>query len=188
MEQETEDEATPSDRELPSPSNSENLPSRPRRRALPDPGEGCVLEHGENLSREELVEQTGIDAIAHSEILNKPITPDDAADLEALEAKRMEMLATAKKFANTAMAMLEERREAKELMESFLKREREAVDSLQKAKKLREQWESMMGDAHMEADMIRRDAIAPRKITFATPSDQQRSQLQRKTCRRLRRF
>ncbi|KAK1694648.1 hypothetical protein QYE76_011345 [Lolium multiflorum] len=82
------------------------------------------------------------------------------------------MLATAKKFANTAMAMLEERQEAEEVMESFLKREREAEDSLQKAKKLQEQWESMMGDAHKEADRIRREAIVPRKINFATPTDQ----------------
>ncbi|KAK1607598.1 hypothetical protein QYE76_031271 [Lolium multiflorum] len=58
-------------------------------------------------------------------------------------------------------------------MDGFLKREREAVDSLQKAKKLREHWESMIKDAHKDANKIRRDAIGPRKITFASPSDQQ---------------
>ena len=147
----------------------ETPPSRSRHRAAQDSGEG----HGEYLSPEELVEQAGINAIAHSAILNKPITPDDAADPEALEAKRQEMLATAKRFSNTAMAMLEERKEAESVMNNFLKREREAVESLQKAKQLREQWESMMGDAQKEADRIRREAIGPRKINFATPTDHQ---------------
>ena len=83
------------------------------------------------------------------------------------------MLVTAKRFSNTAMAMLEERKEAESVMNNFLKREREAVESLQKAKQLREQWESMMGDAQKEADRIRREAIGPRKINFATPTNHQ---------------
>jgi hypothetical protein len=41
------------------------------------------------------------------------------------------MLATAKVFANTAVAMLEERQEAEEVLESFRKREREAVEYLE---------------------------------------------------------
>jgi hypothetical protein len=125
------------------------------------------------MSADELVEQPGRGAIAHSEILNKPITPDDAADHEALEAKRKEMLATAKVFANTAAAMLEERQEAGKLMEKFLKREHEATTCLVEAKKLRAQWETMMADADKEADRIRREAIGPRKINFSTPSNQQ---------------
>jgi hypothetical protein len=83
------------------------------------------------------------------------------------------MLATAKVFANTAAAMLEERQEAGELMEKFLKREREATTCLAEAKKLRAQWETMMADTDKEADRIRREAIGPRKINFATPSNQQ---------------
>jgi hypothetical protein len=31
----------------------------------------------------------------------------------------------------------------------------------------------MMGDAHKEADRIRREAVIPRKINFASPTDQQ---------------
>jgi vacuolar-type H+-ATPase subunit I/STV1 len=89
------------------------------------------------LSPEELVEQAGMDAIAHSEILNKTITLDDAADLEALEAKRQEMLATAKKFATTAAAMLDERKEAAHFVDNFLKREHEVDESLEKFKQLR---------------------------------------------------
>jgi hypothetical protein len=91
------------------------------------------------------------------------------------------MLATAKRISTTAAAMLEERHEAQEVMDGFLQREREAVDSLQKAKKLREHWESMMKDAQKEADKIRQDAISPRKITFAIPLISNLSQLQRKT-------
>jgi hypothetical protein len=83
------------------------------------------------------------------------------------------MLATAKKFANTAMAMLDERKEAETIMNNFLKREREAVQSLEQAKKLRKHWESKMSEAQKDADRIRREAITPRKITFATPTEQQ---------------
>jgi hypothetical protein len=57
--------------------------------------------------------------VAQPDVLNKPITPGDAADPEALEATRKEMLATAKKFANTAAAILDERAEAANLMDRF---------------------------------------------------------------------
>jgi hypothetical protein len=119
------------------------------------------------------VEQAGRGAIAHSEILNKPITLENTADPEALEKTRKEMLAVAKAFATTANAMLEERQEAEGIMESFLKREREAAKHLQEAKKLRRQWEATMELANQEADRIRREAIGPRKIKFATPTNQQ---------------
>ncbi|KAK1670224.1 hypothetical protein QYE76_058383 [Lolium multiflorum] len=79
------------------------------------------------------------------------------------------MLATVKKISTTAVAMLEERQEAQEVMDNFRQREREAVESLQKTKKLREHWEAKI----READRIRREAIGPRKITFATPSNLQ---------------
>ncbi|KAK1666482.1 hypothetical protein QYE76_054641 [Lolium multiflorum] len=118
--QEAEDENTPSDL---GPSNAGSPLSRER-------------PHKEVLSPEEIVEQAGMDAIAHSAILNKPITPDNAADLEALEAKRKEMLATAKK-------------------------------------QLQKHWEAKMSHAQAEVDRIRREAIPPRKITFATPTEQQ---------------
>jgi hypothetical protein len=58
-------------------------------------------------------------------------------------------------------------------MENFLKREREAATCLADAKKLRAQWETMMDGADKAADRIRREAIGPRKINFATPSNQQ---------------
>jgi ribosomal protein S15P/S13E len=139
------------------------------------------LESGEDnfsgdkdyLTPKELVEQAGIGALVHTEVLNKPITPEEAADPVALEATRREMLATAKKISTTAAAMLEERQEAQEVMDGFRQREREVVNYLHKAKKLREHWESMIKDAHKEADKIRRDAISPHKITFATPSNLQ---------------
>ncbi|KAK1616930.1 hypothetical protein QYE76_022447 [Lolium multiflorum] len=83
------------------------------------------------------------------------------------------MLATAMRFANTAMAMLDERKEAESVMNNFLKREREAVESLEQAKKLRKHWEAKMSEAQKDADRIRQEAITPRKITFATPTDQQ---------------
>ncbi|XP_071685452.1 uncharacterized protein [Lolium perenne] len=164
LEKGTDEETTPSDPMQAGPSDYET-PQRMRFR--------IVQEFEEHLSAEELVEQAGIGAITHAEILNKPITPDDAADPEALEAPRMEMLGTARRIANTAMGMLEERSEAEKVMQNFLQREREAVDSLHKAKKLCEHWESMMGDAHKEADRIRWEAVTPPKINFATPTDQQ---------------
>ena len=82
------------------------------------------------------------------------------------------MLGTARRIANTAMAMLEERREAEEVMQNFLKREREAAECLQEAKALRRQWKGIIDDAEAEADRIRREAIGTRKINFVTPIDQ----------------
>jgi hypothetical protein len=90
----------------------------------------------EVLSPEELVQHAGMDAIAHSAILNKPITPEEAADPEALEAKRQEMLATAQKIARTAAAMLDERKEAAQFVEGFQQRELEVDQQLVKVKEL----------------------------------------------------
>nr|XP_051229488.1 uncharacterized protein LOC127347329 [Lolium perenne] len=155
--QEEEDENSQSD---PQPSHAGSPLSRER---------PCK----EVLSPEELVEHAGMDAIAHSEILNKPITPDDAADPEALEAKRQEMLATTNKFATTAAAMLDERKEAAHFLDNFLKRERQVDESMEKFKQLRKHWEDKVTELQQEADKIRREAIPPRKITFATPTEQQ---------------
>ncbi|KAK1670039.1 hypothetical protein QYE76_058198 [Lolium multiflorum] len=154
---ESEDEITHSD---PQPSHAGSPLSRER-------------PHKEVLSPEELVEQAGMDAIAHSDILNKPITPEDAANAEVLEAKRQEMLATAKKFATTAAAMLDERKEAANFVDNFLQRECQVDESLAKVKQLRKHWEDKITEAQQEADRIRREAVAPRKITFATPTEQQ---------------
>jgi hypothetical protein len=137
LEQGTVKETTPSDPMEVGPSDYES-PQRVRFRIMQESGEGRIPGNEEHLSAEVLVEQAGIGAITHAEILNKTITPDDAADPEALEAARMEMLGIARRIANTAMAMLEERSEAEKVMQNFLQREREAVDSLQKAKQLRE--------------------------------------------------
>ncbi|KAK1695602.1 hypothetical protein QYE76_012299 [Lolium multiflorum] len=134
--------------------------------------ESAQPKQKEVLSPEELVEHAGFDAIAHSDILNKPITPEDATDAEALEAKRQEMLATAKKFVTTAAAMLDERKEAAHFVDNFLKRERQVDESLEKVKQLRKHWEDKITDPQQEADRIRREAVAPRKITFATPTEQ----------------
>jgi hypothetical protein len=79
------------------------------------------------LSIEELARQAGRGAIANLEILTKPITPEDATDPAALEAKRKELLATAERFANTAVVMLEERQDAEEVMTKFLERERQVI-------------------------------------------------------------
>ena len=53
LEQGTDVEATPTDAGTAGPSNSET-PPRMRYRVVPDPGEGRVLEHEEDLSIEEL--------------------------------------------------------------------------------------------------------------------------------------
>ncbi|KAK1686387.1 hypothetical protein QYE76_047235 [Lolium multiflorum] len=127
----------------------------------------------EILSPEELVEQAGMDAIGHSAILNKPITPEEAADPEALEAKRQEMLATAQKIARTAAAMLDERKEAAQFVEGFQQRELEVDQQLVKVKELQQHWRDKVTELQQEVDQIRREAIPPRKITFATPTEQQ---------------
>ncbi|KAK1643138.1 hypothetical protein QYE76_060943 [Lolium multiflorum] len=117
-----------------------------------------------------MVAQAGMDAVYRSDILNKPITPED---IEALEAKRVELLATAKKFKNTAAAMLEERKHAAVFVEDFIQREQEVDEGLAKVKELRKHWEDKIVEAHQEVEKVRREMIAPRKITFATPTEQQ---------------
>ncbi|KAK1661039.1 hypothetical protein QYE76_049198 [Lolium multiflorum] len=117
-----------------------------------------------------MVAQAGMDAVYRSDILNKPITPED---VEALEAKRVELLATAKKFKNTAAAMLEERKHAAVFVEDFIQREQEVDEGLAKVKELRKHWEDKIVEAHQEVEKVRRELIVPRKITFATPTEQQ---------------
>ncbi|KAK1601230.1 hypothetical protein QYE76_016758 [Lolium multiflorum] len=112
------------------------------------------------LSPEEMVAQAGMDAVYRSDILNKPITPED---IEALEAKRVELLATAKKFKNTAAAMLEERKHAAVFVEDFIQREQEVDEGLAKVKELRKHWEDKIVEAHQEVEKVRREMIAPQK-------------------------
>ncbi|KAK1648251.1 hypothetical protein QYE76_066056 [Lolium multiflorum] len=154
--QETEDEASNSD---PGPSNVRSPLDRTRPRK-------------DVLSPEEMVEQARMDLVAKSDILNKPITPEEAADPEALEAKRQEMLATAQKFAKTA-AMLEERTIAANFVDHFQKKDREVDESLEKVRQLEKHWEAKVKFVQEEEARIRREAILPRKITFATPTEQQ---------------
>jgi hypothetical protein len=155
--QEREDENTTSD---PGPSNVGSPLDRER-----------PLE--DVLSPEEIVAQARMDLVAKSDVLNKPITPGDAADPEALEATRKEMLATAKKFANTAAAILDEREEAAHIMDRFERQDREITATLEQVKSMRKEWEVKMTYAEAEADRIVREAIPPRRINFATPVEQQ---------------
>ncbi|KAK1680767.1 hypothetical protein QYE76_041615 [Lolium multiflorum] len=155
--QETEDEDSTPD---PEPSNAGSPLSRER------PGKAI-------LSPEEMVEQARMDLVAQSDILNSPITPESAADLEALEARRKQMLATAKKFADTAAAMLDERTEAANFVAHFKKKDQEIDESLAQVRKLEEHWEAKVKFVAEEEARIRREAIPPRRITFATPTEQQ---------------
>ncbi|KAK1663356.1 hypothetical protein QYE76_051515 [Lolium multiflorum] len=152
----TEDEA----------SNSSPGPSNVRPPLGPQP-------HRDVLSPEEIVEQARMDLVAKSDILNKPITPEEAADPEALEAKRQEMLATAQKFARTAAAMAEERTLAANFVDYSLKKDREVDEMMATAKGLRLEWQKRLDSLQAEADRIAREAIPPRRITFATPTEQQ---------------
>ncbi|KAK1610135.1 hypothetical protein QYE76_033808 [Lolium multiflorum] len=158
----SEEAGTQSD---PQPSHHGSPMSRERPRR--DPSSESLL------SPEEIVAQARMDLVAKSDVLNKPITPGDAADPEALEATRKEMLATAKKFANTAAAILDEREEAAQIMDRFERQDREITATLEQVKSMRKEWEVKMTYAQAEADRIVREAIPPRRITFATPAEQQ---------------
>ncbi|KAK1614353.1 hypothetical protein QYE76_019870 [Lolium multiflorum] len=83
------------------------------------------------------------------------------------------MLATAKKLANTAAAIMDERAEAANLMDRFERQDREIADTLEHVKSMRQEWEVKMTYAQAEADRIVREAIPPRRINFATPAEQQ---------------
>ncbi|KAK1695549.1 hypothetical protein QYE76_012246 [Lolium multiflorum] len=82
------------------------------------------------------------------------------------------MLATAQKFAKTAAAMLEERTLAN-FVDYSLKKDREVDEMMATAKGLRKEWEKRLAAQQAEADRIAREAIPPRRITFATPTEQQ---------------
>ncbi|KAK1652093.1 hypothetical protein QYE76_069898 [Lolium multiflorum] len=69
--------------------------------------------------------------------------------------------------------MLDERKEAAHFMENFHQRELEVDEQLVKVKELQQHWKDKVTELQREADKIRRDAIPPRKITFATPTEQQ---------------
>ncbi|KAK1667585.1 hypothetical protein QYE76_055744 [Lolium multiflorum] len=83
------------------------------------------------------------------------------------------MLATAQKFAKTAAAMLEERTIAANFVDHFQKKDREVDESLEKVRQLEKHWEAKVKFVQEEEARIRREAILPRKITFATPTEQQ---------------
>jgi DNA-binding MarR family transcriptional regulator len=83
-----------------------------------------------------LAGQDGED-IVRPEILTKPIIAEEAADPEALEAKRQELLAEAEKLTKTAATMLAERAEAKELIEVVGDQERRTTQYLQLASELK---------------------------------------------------
>jgi hypothetical protein len=171
-EQGPDPEETPSNAGILGPSNPDT-PPRVRPRIAVEPGQGRGLDFGEEMTIEELARAAGQGGIAHSEILTKPITPGEAADPEALEAKRKELLATNEKFANTAVVMLEERQDAKELMELVGDQERRTIEYLQKARALKDRWETIVSDANKEAKRIRQEAIRPRRIDFDSPTNHQ---------------
>ncbi|KAK1600794.1 hypothetical protein QYE76_017727 [Lolium multiflorum] len=127
---------------------------RPRRDPTPE----------DHLSTEDMIAQAAMDAAYPLDVLNTPITPDD---VEALEAKRLELLATAKKI--TAAAILEERKDAEIFVSGYIQREKEVDEGLVKVKELRKHWEDKIVEAHHEVEKLRRDMITPRRITFATP-------------------
>ncbi|KAK1670137.1 hypothetical protein QYE76_058296 [Lolium multiflorum] len=69
--------------------------------------------------------------------------------------------------------MLDERKEATHFVENFHQRELEVDEQLVKVKELQQHWKDKVTELQQEADKIRREAIPPRKITFATPTEQQ---------------
>ncbi|KAK1627687.1 hypothetical protein QYE76_002002 [Lolium multiflorum] len=127
----------------PQPSHHGSPMSRERPRR--DPSSESLL------SPEEIVAQAPMDLVAKSDVLNKPTTPDDAADPEALEATRKEMLATAKKFANTAAAILDEREEAAQIMDRFERQDREITATLEQVKSMRKEWEDHLRNPYRTA-------------------------------------
>ncbi|KAK1632276.1 hypothetical protein QYE76_006591 [Lolium multiflorum] len=111
--------------------------------------------------------------VAARAVLNTPITPGDAADLEALETARKEMLATAKRLADTEAALKVGRADHAAWLENFDRQDREITATLEQVKNMRAEWEVKMIYAQAEADRIVREAIPPRRIPFNTPADHQ---------------
>ncbi|KAK1619547.1 hypothetical protein QYE76_025064 [Lolium multiflorum] len=108
--------------------------------------------------------------VAARAVLNTPITPGHAADLEALETARKEMLATAKRLADAEAALKIGRADHAAWLENFDRQDREITNTLEHVKSMRAEWEVKMTYAQAEADRIVREAIPPRRIAFNTPA------------------
>jgi phosphoenolpyruvate-protein kinase (PTS system EI component) len=111
------------------------------------------------------------------EILTTPITPEVAADLEALEGKRKQLLAESNKIFKVTASVLEDKMETERLYEQAKENEHLAEKELVRACRRMED-HSQRNPRGSEADA--REAIRPRNINFdsaarpkplATPKD-----------------
>jgi hypothetical protein len=98
--------------------DSDSKKTPPNAAAPGSSNQGSDLGFGEGIPMEELTRIAGKNGknITYVEVLTMPITTEEAADPEALEAKRKQMLVEAQKVVKAATTVLADKMETDEMM------------------------------------------------------------------------
>jgi hypothetical protein len=104
--------------------------------------------------------------INQKEILTKPITAEEAADPEALEARQKELLAESENIVRITTSVPQDKMETDIIYKCALENERSIEEDLAKARELAEKSKTTVKKTQEEARKLRRDAIRPRNINF----------------------
>jgi hypothetical protein len=145
-------EKTPPRAKIPDSTQPE-APLRVRSRKTPEPSQGRSLKFYEGMVADTFMEIAGKhgEHVQQPEILTTPITPEVAADLEALEGKRKQLLAESNKIFKVTASVLEDKMETKRLYEQAKQNERLAEEELVRARELAEEWKTTVKETHEEA-------------------------------------
>jgi hypothetical protein len=114
------------------------------------------------------------------EVLTTPITPDMAADPEALETTQVKLLEQAEGIVKVSASVLWDKVDTERLIKRARENNRLSKEALLDARKRAEEWQAKVNETNEEAQRMRREAIRPRSINFdsvahpkplATPKD-----------------
>jgi hypothetical protein len=145
-------EKAPSRAKIPAPAQPE-APPRVYTRQTPEPSQGQSLKFYEGMASDMLVQIGGRrgEHIQQKEILTTPITPEVTADVEALEAKRKQLLAESENIVKITTSVLEDKLEIDGLYEQAVENGRLAEEEYVKARELAEECKNTVKEAHEEA-------------------------------------
>jgi tryptophanyl-tRNA synthetase len=115
------------------------------------------------MSKEELAMIAGKDGenITCKEILTNPITEEEAADSEVVEARRKELLAEAQNVVKVVASVLQDKMETDKMMEAAAENGRRTEEELKRVITLRDRWRKTVDKTREEAKKFRQEAIRP---------------------------
>jgi hypothetical protein len=174
-------EKTPPQATIPDLAQLEASP-RVRARQTSELPQGRRLKFYEGMVAETLVDIAGQreEHVQQRETLPNQITPEVAADPEAFEARRKELLAEAQNIVKVTTSVLQDKMETDKLYEKGVENMCLAEEEYVKARELAEEWKNTVKETHEEVRQMQRDTIRPRNINFdstarhkplATPKD-----------------